>query len=159
MFGYASTLELPHITSVTWIPLELVVQTWELPGKCGSFVDICTMLWRHSTVLYTLVLASLKLVAHGPIPVLDNRVWVGGHWGFLDTYKVDFDIPMPERGFAIAYLSRELTQYFFTFPVLKHFSQDRIVTIIDKPHILKRTPFAHTDIFIWKVRSVLAHTV
>lgn len=41
---YTSTLELPnYITPATWISLELLTQT-ELSGKCGSFVDVCSML-------------------------------------------------------------------------------------------------------------------
>ena len=71
----------------------IVDSNLELSGKCGSFVDVCSVLWRLSAVVYTLILASLlKLITHGPVSPLDSGVWMGGDWGFLDSCKADFGI-------------------------------------------------------------------
>lgn len=71
----------------------IVDSNLELSGKCGSFVDVHSVLWRLSAVVYTLILSSLlKLITHGPVSPLDSGVGMGGDWGFLDSCKADFGI-------------------------------------------------------------------
>lgn len=132
----------------------IVDSNLELSGKCGSFVDVHSVLWILSAVVYTLILSSLlKLITHGPVSPLDSGVGMGGDWGFLDSCKADFGIlrstgiPVIQRAHSAVPLYLPSTETFL--PVEQNSYHNG-----QTQNTEKKLPFALTGIFIWKFKNL-----
>lgn len=96
--GCAALLELPQLHYLGHTDsLGIVDSNFESSGKCGSFVDVCSVLWC-SLQCTRWFWPHDKLITHGPVSLLDDGVEVGGAWGFLDSCEAHFGIVVPETG-------------------------------------------------------------